>query len=71
MNCNFRTSSHSTSGNPRSSRCPSIPGCPDTSAPSSRCPPQTEGSVPSPAPSGASSSRWRSACRGPGGPSRR
>ena len=39
----FRTSFRSISGNPRSSRCPSIPDYPDTNAPSSRCLPQTAG----------------------------
>lgn len=39
----FRTSFHSISGNPHSSRCPSIPDYPDTNAPSSRCLPQTAG----------------------------
>ena len=64
------TSSHSTFDNPLKSRYPSTPDYPDTSAPSSRYPPQTGGSVPSPAPAEASSSRWRSACRGPSGPLR-
>ena len=39
----YHTVFRSISGNPRSSRYPSIPDYPDTNAPSSRCLPQTAG----------------------------